>query len=276
MLPVNLALISEVPDVGTPELTRVAAAIQKQVTRDFSPIWGVSASLSAFASVHDVPIDYWTVTICYSVPDGSGGHRDADGRPAAFVEWTDNWSQSASHEILEMLVDPWGKRLVAGPSIKSDQGRVEYLVEVSDPCQSEEYAYSVNGEVVSDFYTPQFFDPVVAPGVRYSFSGKIKAPRQILPGGYLSWRDLISGHWWQGQWYTGNAPQFVDCGELLIDQSFRAQIDSRTRRVALAANKSSNGKDLRRASITAREASRKRGDQFQGYLASLKNWRSTK
>lgn len=269
MLPINVALVSEVPDVELPELSRVAAAIQKQVMRDFSPIWDVSASLAAFAEVQEIPLDYWIVTLCYSVPEGSGGHRDVDGRPAGFVEWADNWSHTASHEVLEMLVDPWGKRLIAGPSIKPDQGRVEYLVEVSDPCQSEDCAYNVNGEVVSDFCTPQFFDPFVSPGVRYSYSGKITAPRQVLPGGYLSWREPIGGHWWQARWYTGDAPTFVDCGELLTDASFRAQIDGRTSQVTRGTHKSTNREDLRRASAGAREAAKNRGDRFQKYLASL-------
>ena len=228
MLTNNLALISQVPDVELPELSRIAAALQKQITRDFTPLWNVSGNIGAFGRIEDVPVDYWTVSLCYSVPEGSGGHRDADGRPAAFVEWTDGWSLSASHEVLEMLVDPWGKRLVAGPSIKPGQGRVEYLVEVSDPCQSAACAYTVNGEVVSDFYTPHYFDPVTSKGVRYSFSGKVTRPRQILKGGYLSWFEASSGHWWQAQWYSGSKPAFVDCGKLLPDMSFRAQIDAKT------------------------------------------------
>ena len=40
---------------------------------------------------------------------------------------------------------------------------------------------------MSDFYTPRFFDPLVAPGVRYSFTGALTEPRQVLRGGYLSW-----------------------------------------------------------------------------------------
>jgi hypothetical protein len=276
MLPINVALISEVPDVEIPELTRVAAAIQKQVVRDFLPIWGVSASVSAFGAPQDVPLDYWIVTLCYDVPSGSGGHRDNDGRPAAFVEWTDNWSHSASHEVLEMIVDPWGKRLVAGPSLKPDQGRVEYLVEVSDPCQSEDCAYNVNGEIVSDFYTPRFFDPAASPGVRYSFSGKITAPRQVLPGGYLTWREPLSGHWWQAQWYTGTALTFIDCGELLTELSFRAQIDARAERTGEATGDPAKASDLRLTSSAAHRAAKKRGDRFQKYVASFSKHRRKK
>jgi hypothetical protein len=253
MLTNNLALVSQVPDVELAELSQIAAALQKQITRDFAPLWNITGNVSAFGRIEDVPVDYWTVSLCYDVPEGSGGHRDADGRPAAFVEWTDGWSLSASHEVLEMLADPWGKRLIAGPSVKPGQGRVEYLVEVSDPCQSSDCAYTVNGVTVSDFYTPHYFDPVKSQGVRYSFSGKITQPRQILKGGYLSWFEASTHHWWQAQWYKASKPAFVDCGELAPDMSFRAQIDAKVRKPPQA--KSTRKQE--RLGAPARRAARK-------------------
>jgi hypothetical protein len=84
---------------------------------------------------------------------------------------------------------------------------------VCDPSEAAEFGYSVNSILVSDFYTPEFFDPVTAPGVRYSFTGAIKAPRQVLNGGYLSWRDPVSTHLWQ-LFVTNNKKQFVDRGPL--------------------------------------------------------------
>ena len=41
--------------------------------------------------------------------------------------------------------------------------------------------------MVSDFYTPDFFDPVPVSSVRYSFTGAIKSPRTVLKDGYISW-----------------------------------------------------------------------------------------
>lgn len=41
----------------------------------------------------------------------------------------------------------------------------------------------MNGVTVSDFYTPHYFDPVVNPAVRYSFTAAIKKPRDVLKGG---------------------------------------------------------------------------------------------
>jgi hypothetical protein len=58
---------------------------------------------------------------------------------------------------------------------------------------------------MSDFYTPAYFDPVAAAGVRYSFQGSIKAPRQVLKNGYLSWRIPSTGEWWMLQDQNGTA-----------------------------------------------------------------------
>src|SRR5258708_1088067 len=95
---------------------------------------------------------------------------------------------------MEMLVDPSGNRTVASNSPKPDQGRVLILVEVSDPSEAAEFGYSVNGVLVSDFYTPNFFDPVTAAGVRYSYTGAIKAPRQVLEGAYITSWDPVLTH----------------------------------------------------------------------------------
>jgi hypothetical protein len=102
-----------------------------------------------------------------------------------------------------MLVDPYGNRTIAGPSPKADQGRVEFLVEVCDPCEDAAFAYTVNDVLVSDFYTPHFFDPTAGDSVLYSFSNAIGEPRQVLNNGYLSWHDPVTDQWWQRTMFGG-------------------------------------------------------------------------
>ena len=180
----------------------VSAAIQRQVTRDLAPIWEISATIDAFEKVSDVPVGYWPVIIVDKLPDPSlaGVHEDVNGQPLALVvaaSKIEDWSVAASHEVLEMLVDPYGNRLVPGDSPKAGQGRVRFLVEICDPSEGAENGYSSNGVRVSDFYTPNFFDPFPSAGVRYSFSGNIKKPHEVLKGGYLTWQELAKGEWWQ-------------------------------------------------------------------------------
>jgi hypothetical protein len=165
-----------------------AAALQKQITRDFAPIWGIDADVAAFEDLSDVPLGYWPVIISKDIHiNAQGIHlNERTGQPFALVRFSENWTLTTSHECLEMLADPSGNRIQAGNSIIGGS-RVAYLVEVCDPCEAVDFAYSVNGVLVSDFYTPNFFDPVKVSNVRYSFTGAITEPRQILDGGYLSW-----------------------------------------------------------------------------------------
>lgn len=222
----HLALVSESQQLKFSELGRVGAALQKQATRDLGPEWGVSATVSAFASLDDVPTDYWPVIVRDDINvDGAAGvHEDDQGQPFALVQYSPGWSLTASHEVCEMLVDPRGVRMVAGPSPKPGQHRVNFLVEVCDPSEDEKFGYTVNGVLVSDFYTQHYFDPVTVPGMRYSFTGAIQQPRQVLRGGYLSWHDPQSDHWFQ-QVFFGSKPVFRDLGRLTQSaRSIRRQI----------------------------------------------------
>ncbi|HKB90611.1 MAG TPA: hypothetical protein VKC60_08870, partial [Opitutaceae bacterium] len=63
MLNKNLALVSETTNITASDLTTVAAALQKQATRDFGPLWDTQANISAFAKLEDVPTDYWPVIV---------------------------------------------------------------------------------------------------------------------------------------------------------------------------------------------------------------------
>ncbi len=234
-LPIYLALVSDIQEVDLAETAEVAAALQKQVTRDFGPTWGVEAVVSAFASLEDVPLGYWPIVLQADIGyDGAAGiHLDSDHQPFALIEYSQSWSLTASHETCEILADPYGNRLVVGDSINPKRpGRVEYLVEVSDPSEDAKFGYSINGVLVSDFYTPRYFDPVESAGVQYSFTGSIKKPRQVLRGGYLSWHDPVNDHWYQAQWFSGNKVKIADLGKVSLKkgQSLRAALDRITYR----------------------------------------------
>ena len=156
------------------DLSHVAAALQKQATRDLAPLWGISATVVAFPSLRNVPVGYWPVVIVDDVQGAAGYHQDNHGRPYALVEYSASWSLTASHEVLEMLVDPFGHRTAAGRSPKPGQGQVEFLVEACDPCEAPSLAYTIDGVLVSDFITPRFYDPRQTSGARYSFGGHIQ------------------------------------------------------------------------------------------------------
>lgn len=223
----HLALVNETHDLDIREVLQVAAALGKQIARDFTPIWGIASTVDAFATLEDVPTGYWPIIVMNDIgfAGAQGIHLDKDGMPFGLVDLSDGWSLTASHEALEMLGDPLGNSLRAGPSTREDQGRVEYLVEVCDPSEAWGFGYNVNGIRVSDFYTPDYFLPIPSGNVRYSYTGAIEKPRQVLEGGYLSWLDPATGDWWQQTWFSGNAPQFRNLGPLNGEGSPREQLD---------------------------------------------------
>lgn len=249
MLTINLGLVSEVDGHDPSDVARVAAALQRQATRDFGPMWGVPATVDSFPRLEDVPVGYWPMIVETDIdtPGAAGVHEDKDGQPFALIAMSDSWSLTASHEMLEMLADPFGKRVIPGKSPKRGQGRVEFLVEVCDPCEGDQFAYTVNDILVSDFYTPRFFDPRHVSGVRYSFNGAITRPREILPGGYLSWHDPVSNHWWQQVWF-GSRKQYRDLGVFdAAAGSLRVWIDAQTQHPGI-------DRGLRRTNATLKAA----------------------
>ena len=94
----HIGMVSETDNVSFSELGIVSAALQKQVIRDLAPIWSISATVDAFASLDDVPIDYWPIVVRDDIntPGAAGVHLDKDGHPFALVQHSSGWSMTAS------------------------------------------------------------------------------------------------------------------------------------------------------------------------------------
>lgn len=219
MRAVTLALVSQVDDLSTAELQRVSAVLKKQIRGDFAPIWGVEADIAVFPSAADVPLEAWPIFIRKEIgtPGSAAIHSVQDGRPYALVQFSEGWSLTASHQCLEMLADPYGNRLVSGPSPMSGQGEVQFLIQVCDPCESHEFAYEIDGITVSDFVTPAFYGANESTEGKFDFRGAVSSPLQVLRGGYLSWLEPISGHWWQCVFF-GQEPEFKDLGRFETEE----------------------------------------------------------
>jgi hypothetical protein len=277
----HVALVSDSKSIDMGQVSVVAAALQKQVARDFGPIWDITGTVDAFDQLESVPVDYWPVVVLDNIdqPGAAGFHQDEQGRPFALVQADANWSLTASHETLEMLADPTGMTTVAGspppqaPDPISGFERVIYLEEVCDPCESEDCAYLVNGVKVSDFITPHYYDPNGATGVRYSFRGKVQAPHTVLEAGYVSFGDPSDNHWYQIVVGNGQT-QVRDLGVLNTSKgkSLREQIDRlvrKKRKSEYYRTKSPSGKPPSKASRLA-ATSTARAKSLRSLIANLK------
>jgi hypothetical protein len=265
----HVALVSE--EIDLRELTKVASALQVQATRDFTPIWGIGAIVSVFEHFADVPIGQWPIWVKKKIndPDDLGYHTDRRHQPYALVLYTDGWTITASHEMLEMLADPFGNRLVPGPSIRpvDKEGRVEYLVEVCDPCEDSRFAYSINGVMVSDFITPHFHAPGETSGARYSFTGAVKAPRQVLINGYVSFNDPLDGRMWMAMNSGGQRLQFKNLGPATAKFSLREQTHAYARALRLPVEDPTKTYHPKDANVQAMKARRVGADKASDVAA---------
>ncbi|MES1175184.1 MAG: hypothetical protein ABUL62_12750 [Myxococcales bacterium] len=234
MLTARVVLIDQTRTVAFEHVCQIAAALNLQVQRDLSPIWSVNATVSALPDASRIPAGAWPILLVDRLPAGRGGvHMTDCNQPYAKVEVGDGWTIAASHECLEMLVDPSGNRLYASNAVGVLDGRIrdivgkfEYLVQVCDPSEDAPFSYLIDDVAVSDFCTPNYFDTVAAPGVRYSFTGAIKRPRDVLRNGFLSWLNPETGT--VQQLRNFGAPQIADLGKPR-GSSLRAFVDNKSR-----------------------------------------------
>lgn len=236
---IQVGLVDTTGKLDPESVQSVAAALNIQVIRDLPQFWNIQATVTHLPHAGKVPAGVWPVRLVASLPPGEGGvHLDRHNQPYAKVAaqpGTDEWTIDASHETLEMLVDPGGNKLqasraieiVSGNTIQDTTGEFSYLVEACDPCEADAYGYSIQGVAVSDFLTPHFYDPVAIAGTRYSFTGAIKAPRQILPGGYISWVNMETNEVQQLLWVDPNRPPVIKTlGLAPAGMSLRVWVDA--------------------------------------------------
>jgi hypothetical protein len=236
MTHIRVGLVDTTGALDATLVQAVAAALNTQVTRDLAQFWNVQATVEYLPNARKIPAGVWPVRLVKRLPPGEGGfHLDRHNQPYAEVIATPEdatWSIDASHEILEMLVDPSGNRLQSSVAIEIVDGKIQdgtgtsnYLVEACDPCEANAYAYAIQGVLVSDFITPRFYDSIATPGTRYSFTGAIKAPRQILPGGYVTWVNLETDEWQQLLFVDPQKPPSIHNLGHASARSFRELID---------------------------------------------------
>ncbi len=177
------------------DFDNLIAAMQVYVDKYVAPVWGTPAKLVATKGFQK---GAWAVVFLDDAdqPDALAYHDlTPDGLPEAkvFVKTTlanhDLVSVSASHELVEMLVDPAINLMTTGPDPK-----LVYAYESADPVEA--LSFDVNGIQMSDFIYPSYFEAFHKPGsVRFDQLNKITKPFQILSGGYQI--ILKNGKWSQ-------------------------------------------------------------------------------
>jgi hypothetical protein len=234
---IQVGLVDKTGSIDSELMQAAAAALNLQVTRDLPQFWNVQASVQYLPHAEKVPAGVWPVQLVKSLPPGEGGyHLDKHNQPYARVIASpedDSWTIDASHETIEMLVDPYGNRMqssiaieIVGNDVQDGTGQFNYLVEACDPCEANAYGYEIQGIAVSDFITPHFYDPAATQGTRYSFTGALTRPRQILPVGYISFVNQATGEWQQILWVDPNSAPVLNNLGSSTSRSNREWVDA--------------------------------------------------
>lgn len=179
------------------QVEAVLPALQKQVSEDFKAYWELDCTLEFLRNAQPLTRGWWQIAIVDNPDqaDALGYHElTSTGAPLGKVfakldlDSGSSWTATLSHELLEMLADPWINWCAVGSDSKI------YALEVCDAVEDDKLAYEIDGVLVSDFITPAWFEPTCAD--RIDFKQHLSRELELARGGYISVFDP-SGGWTQ-------------------------------------------------------------------------------
>jgi len=202
---IQISVINESTVLADADVAPVVAALQKQVTNDFRPVWGTDAELTIVASGTQPPAGTWWLVLLDDTDQANAlGYHDltTDGLPigkvfaASDLKAGTSWTVTASHELLEMLGDPNINLTVFVQN--SNTAGILYAYEVCDACEDDSFGYQIDNVLVSDFVYPSWFESFRGEGsTQFDRMNKIQNPLQLLAGGYIGTFNVSAGTGWQ-------------------------------------------------------------------------------
>lgn len=203
MIVTKIAVINLSQAVSRVQAVRMVAACQMQARRDFSPAWNTRRpDIRLYRSEQEVPRGVPIIALIDSIEEAGalGWHAETpDGREYGRVQVRlvlDNGGDLLigstsvcavlSHEILELMADPYCTRWEQGP--RRPGGADLYAFEVCDPVQGDGYAVvdREGAPWVSNFVLPNWFDGDEG---QVDFMGTCPGPFKLAPGGYMIIRN---------------------------------------------------------------------------------------
>jgi hypothetical protein len=197
----TLFVVNQSSVVTNGQLQDALPVIQDAVSHDFAGAWGVDAALYL---TDTPPAGSWQLhvqddsTMCGLFGCALGYHDVLQGSPIGYVFAASSsaesvgWDEVFTHELFEMLADPWLNRLALGTRL--------WLVEVCDPVVDATYPRVTQAGVVlniSDFVTQQWYRKKGKPP--FDFASLFSRPGQLTAHGYASywtrtgWQQMFRG-----------------------------------------------------------------------------------
>ncbi|SDP34138.1 hypothetical protein SAMN04515671_3795 [Nakamurella panacisegetis] len=180
------------------ELQSVVPDLQSQISNEFWWYWGIDCYLD---------INGWGAPIIIvdypgaSDPQGALGYHwiDNNFQPYAVIfaglcnDYGYAVSGVLSHELMEMAADQQADTWALYDF--GDGTGIIIIQEVADPCENSLYYEAPNGNIVSDFALPGWWQP----GYPYQvdFLGAISGPWALASGGYITYDYITLGPYQQ-------------------------------------------------------------------------------
>jgi len=172
----------------------VLPALQNQVSDDFKAYWDLDCTLTFLPKDQPLTQGWWQIVVVDN-PEQAGalGYHELtrQGSPLGKIfakldlDSGASWTATLSHELLEMLADPWINWCAVGSDSKI------YALEVCDAVEADNLGYLIDGVLVSDFVTPAWFEPTSAD--RLDFKQHLTKELELARGGYISTFDPGTG-----------------------------------------------------------------------------------
>jgi hypothetical protein len=228
MKPVGVSVINASKILKDAEIPPVVAALQLQVSEHLAPRWNVDAVLDFVPSGQAPPAGNWQLILDddTNIKGDSGYHNVSpagtpypgtpDGIPygRAFVntsmQQNESWTITASHELLEMLVNPYAVFAAYVPI--DDRTGAFYNLEICDPVSPDICGYKIDGVDVSDFVFPEWFSPFLAqpdtsrPAKQVDYCYRLNGPAPLIAAGtsITTFGWTVSKFGWQD--FAGSGP----------------------------------------------------------------------
>jgi hypothetical protein len=201
---IQISIINESTILSDADITPAVAALQKQVTNDFRPVWGTDAELIMVPKgTQPSGGSWWLVLLDDSDQAKALGYHDltTEALPvgkvfaASDLKAGTSWTVTASHELLEMLGDPNVNLTVFVQN--SNAAGILYAYEVCDACEDDSLGYQIDNILVSDFVYPSWFESFRTEGsTQFDRMNRMHNPFQLLAGGYIGMFNVNSGSGW--------------------------------------------------------------------------------
>lgn len=205
-----IALVNKSKFITNLDCRYIAGACNTQLKHHFAGPWGLDPQglfCEFFEDESKIPSNFLKLYLQDEVdtPGALGYHSEtSDGVSYAKVfvklildengnkilKGNGSLSTTISHEVLELVKDPWATTWVDGKEIKEGSC---YALEVCDPVQEDEYDVEVsidgNKELVtlSNFVYPSWFDG--DEHTKYDYLNLLKSAFSMNDGGYIIVRD---------------------------------------------------------------------------------------